>query len=359
MEQVQNTPQVHTAFNPVIIIGSPSTGETGDGELTITVNGEETVKSKEYFNGQAVFDLSSILQKKFVNQVTEVDALLNSESINKMYIDKSLFVKYSTLANAPDSGWDDEERCAINAVAQIGESSNKITLIGKILNKFSVLKLYDGYPQNVYGLTSFNEDFNSEFKFITFDTSTKATTTSRISIISSPLIFDDDPFIPERVEFWDNGIKSDERKVIRITDFCQIGTGINEAIPNHPFYIRWINGSAGRDHWMFTKRNEQKKSEITESFKPYIHDQEAAGTFEHVIAGNGSKAIVAGSGHITREDYEVLSDIVFSPKIEWYNETLQKWIQVKLDNPTIEKDYDAERADIELTFILPEIQMQY
>ena len=358
MEQVQNTTQVHTAFNPAIIIGSPSTGETGDGELTINVDGEEIVKSKEYFNGQAVFDLSPLLQKKFVDQVTEVDSLLNSESINKVYIDKLLFIKYSTEADAPDHGWDISERCAINAVVQIGESSSKINLIGKILNKFSVLKIYDGYPHNVYALTSHSES-NSEFKFITFDTSTVAKTTSKLSILSSPLIFDDDPFIPESIEFWDNGVKTDERKVIRITDFCQTATEIREIIPDHPFYVRWINNSGGRDHWMFTKRNEQKKSEITESFKPYIQDQEQAGTFEETIAGNGGKAIVAGSGHITREDYEVLSDIVYSPKIEWYNETLQKWVQVRLDSPTIEKDYDAERADIELTFILPEIQMQY
>lgn len=356
MEQVQNTPQVHTAFNPAIIIGSPSTGETGDGELTVNIGDDEITKIKEYFNGQAVFDLSSLLKKKIVDQVIEVDASLNTSSINKVYIDKMLFVKYHTEADAYATVWDNGTRCALNAVAQIGESSDKTGLIYKILNRFSEIKLYDGYPQNIYGLTGIG---GAEFRFITFDTITKGKTTQPISVISSPLVFDDDPFIPKTVEFWNNGVKTDERKVIRITDFCQISTGINETIPNHPFYIRWINVLGGRDHWMFTKRNEQKKSEITESFKPYIQDQEQAGTFEETIAGNGGKAIVAGSGHITREDYEVLSDIVYSPKIEWYNETFQKWVQVKLDNPTIEKDYNAERADIELTFILPEIQMQY
>lgn len=347
MEQVQNTPQVHTAFNPAIIIGSPSIGETGDGELTVKIYGEDIVKSKEYFNDRAIFDLSSILQKKFVDQVTEVDSLLNSESINKVYIDKLLFVKYSTEADAPDDGWDISERCAINAVVQIGESSSKVNLIGKILNRFTELKLYDGYPQNVYGITpGIDVEENSELIFITTDSSFNASTTQKISVVNSPLIFDEQ-FTPSSIEFWNGGIKTDSRKVFE------------ECTPDHPFYVRWINTLGGRDSWMFTKRNEQKKSEITESFKPYIQDQQQAKTFEETIAGNGSKYIVAGSGHITRDDYDILSDIVYSPRIEWYNETLQKWIQVKLDNPTIEKDYDAERADIELTFILPETQMQY
>lgn len=345
MEQVQNTPQVHTAFNPAIIIGSPSTGETGDGELTINVDGEEIVKSKEYFNGQAVFDLSSLLQKKFIDQITEVNPELNT-GIHKVYKDRNLFAKYSTEADAPDAGWDLSDKCALNAVVQLGESSDKTILINKFLTKFLRYVVYEGYPTDVYILTDGSNTTYLTFFYANGGTVT-CTMTDKLTVIKSQLI--------SPVETTLTAVRIYIDYTIRASVFVEYAA----CVPEHPFYIRWINVLGGRDHWMFTKRNEQKKSEITESFKPYVQDQEQAGTFEHVIAGTGGKAIVAGSGHINREDYEVLSDIVYSPKIEWYNETFQKWVQVKLDNPTIEKDYNAERADIELTFILPEIQMQY
>ncbi len=348
MEAEVLLPTVIAAYNPIVIQATQSSEgeESGEGVLQINIGDTQITKKKEYFDGKAIFDLSKLLQKFFKDEVVEELDSINI-GINKAFIDKNLFVKFSTEVIVSDDGWDISEKCAINAIVQLGKSSSKSNLIGKILNSFSVLKLYDGYPQNVYGLTPDDTvEENSEFRFVTTDSWFNAEISQKLVVISSPLIFDDQ-FLPVSVEFWNGGLKTDSRDVVE------------ECTPDHPFYVRWINNNGGRDSWMFTKRNQQKKSEITETFQPQVQDLESAGTFEQAIDGNGSKAIIAGCGHITREDYEVLSDIVYSPKIEWYNEELQKWIQVKLDNPFLEKDYDAERADIELKFILPEIQMQY
>ena len=65
MEQTQNTPSVHSAFNPALIICSPTGAETS-GQLIINIDDEIITKEQEFFNSVAKFNLSNILKKKFL-----------------------------------------------------------------------------------------------------------------------------------------------------------------------------------------------------------------------------------------------------------------------------------------------------
>lgn len=475
MEQTQNTPTVHTAFNPAIIIGSPTGAETS-GELIINVNDEVITKKQDYFNSVAKFNLSNILKKKFRNEVVEVNPELNP-NFNKLFLDRNLFVKYSTVVGASDDGWDIGERTALNAVIQNG-ANDLTSYIGKFLNEFPVLKRYDGYPLSVEFL-SHDEDVTSianesvnlydktnillklseggaidkindyEWLFtgdqyitpivfrianvinsngwwtVSFDlrgaqgvsvgldvdicdkssigggvltttdnqyrrvsftayvnnhtselynfvdincadwawyyirniqiekghiateykpsfTDTIATTEALQSVISVPVLLSGNMLLYNN-ETLDN-----------ITDEITIENA--DCTPKQPFYIRWINRKAGRSYFMFSNRQIFSSGVKSQEIVPLYDDNEQL--YDNVLIDlTGVEKVKAGA-IVSNDDFDILSKIAYSPRIEWFNEELQDWVRIFIDSADNDKDTFSSQNEITFTFSLPEPKTQ-
>ena len=58
-------------------------------------------------------------------------------------------------------------------------------------------------------------------------------------------------------------------------------------------------------------------------------------------------------------DFDAVSSLIYSPEIEWYREDLKKWVQLIVDSSNIEKDTRTGGGNVEITFLLPQIQTQF
>ena len=67
--------------------------------------------------------------------------------------------------------------------------------------------------------------------------------------------------------------------------------------------------------------------------------------------------VTVGASQITEEEYEVVSALLYSTFVQWYDESKGKWIDVIPDG---EASFvtGSPRTDIEITFILPDRQLQ-
>lgn len=342
MELESYLPGVHTAFNPVVINVSPSTGET-EGELKINIEGLEIIRKKEFFNDVAHFDISGIIRKFFKNSIEETDQTWNP-GIHKTYLDKMLFVKYSTEATS-ENGWDIGEICALNAVAQISESSDKTSLINTFLTRFAEYIIYEGYPISAYILTGGSDDTTLKFYYKN-GSNDSCHTQQNLCVITSPLISP-------------SGTSLD---LLQISTPGELHSIIfikyAECIPEYPFYVRWINNIGGREHWMFTKKSVKRKAETKSSFNPVVLDQSTATGFEEKLEATGEKKVVVGSGFVNKMDYEIICDMIYSTNIQWFNESTQKWVTITFDDSENEQDILPVNSEIEYTFKLPEFKLQ-
>lgn len=129
--------------------------------------------------------------------------------------------------------------------------------------------------------------------------------------------------------------------------------------PENPFYIRWINRQGGVDQWMFGYRQFATKTVTSQqSFAPSITDQQTH-TPSEVYALSGLETIRVGAQGLSQAEYDVLSNLIYSPKIEWFNEESQSWIRLSVASSNIERDNRNILSEVEFTFTLPEPQVQF
>lgn len=451
MEQIQNTPAIHAAFNPCVIIGSPTLGEL-TGTLEVHTDNGIITKSHEFFNGVAQFDLSSLLKKLFVDVLTELNPELNVGA-NKVYDDKNLFVKYHTESISED-GWDIGTRTALNAVVQLGQSSDLSFWYNKFLTKFNRLKYFQGFPQNVNILSEigvkvhFESDDQGDMQLVTTSTDVQD------AVISAPIAFDalaiNQTYIRKILNYIHvnetsnlygfgtkainlvagrayifsvsgkyNGLEGHYLNCILhpVGDwswqrYCQITSPLDTIasiqfvapttgdyeitsvyypqygdrtgsattnwymieesalldqkpvdiciLPENPFYVRWINAQAGYDYWMFGYRQFFTRSVTgAQTFKPYVLNQQTATAFEDLINIEGIEKVKVGAGTMTANEFECVSRLIYSPKIEWWNTALQVWQRILIDKGDSENDTHDTLKEIELSFVLPTPQLQF
>ena len=124
MNIVKRPPAIHTAFNPVMLHIEDS-NETVT--IDIVVNGLSIQIERDVLNGLSMFDLSKVIKKYFRDYREYVQSLI--------FLDYNLFVKYNI-----NTGGKILNLTAINAVAQIGYSSDFTTRKGTFLTQFNRLK---------------------------------------------------------------------------------------------------------------------------------------------------------------------------------------------------------------------------
>ena len=129
-------------------------------------------------------------------------------------------------------------------------------------------------------------------------------------------------------------------------------------VPEHPFYVRWVNALAGWDYWMFDCRYVKKRKIGSRKIvERYVPDISASSGNKQTIGLEIEEEVTVGASQITEEEYEAISALLYSTFVQWYDESRGKWIDVLPDG---EASFvtGSPRTDIEITFILPDRQLQ-
>lgn len=136
----------------------------------------------------------------------------------------------------------------------------------------------------------------------------------------------------------------------------------NECIPENPFYIRWINRLGGFEYQMFDQHKgyEQTAAGFTDFFPSFDDTTEASRTREIIDITEAKDTATVGLEQLDRDDFERLSKLIFSPRIDVFNPRLERWEGVTLDNTTrVSWDTRASKGAVEFVFRMKDIQLQF
>ncbi len=353
---------IHTAFNPVIfrtdynILGVNRGFRIAYQEFDVTLN-------KELFlNGQNLFDVQKVIQEFFI------DSKEISTFSTKIIYDKNLFAKYNAISNGHY-----RNKVVINAVAQIGESSDFTIKRGKFLTDFERLKLYDGYPITVSVLNfttgafvgSSNGVYNSQlitsgvYRDVSQEHLTLIVEPSSYMFINNGLAFE--PLTTNDLQI----ITTNTGEAITISQprsgYIENRIPVdNVCTPVNPFYIRWINMQGGWDYFMFQHRQTiSGQMKTGETFNPAVLNQETAKTFSEVLNIEASEEITVGATGLTESEFKAVSKLIYSPRIEYYDKEKDMWFRLISDKNGFEKDTYNVTQSVEFTFALPQVQTQF
>lgn len=364
MNIIKQPPAIHTAFNPVVLQLSTTDPDELFNEYVrvyLRANGKSVLLERELFNNITTFNLSGPLKRLFdegLYPTIPEAGYLEREGILSFVYDIDIDVREG-FVNIPGL-------LALNAVSQIGYSSDLTTLGQKFLTGFGKLKKYEGYPLSVAFL---NPEKNSYINFNGVTINPEGAVTDPHFVISIPdeansvSVSGVSLIEPLVTNFgWDITTNSDEQIYVRINTSGIPVMNIpvdHPCLPDSPFYVRWISRTGGWEYWMFSFRQSVEKEAASPMFAyPYILDQSTVKSDSNLIGMEGSEKITAGA-QIGNDEFDVISGIIYSPRIEWYNKEAGKWIILTVDSSSIAKDTREESQSIEITFLLPTPQLQF
>ncbi len=310
------------------------------GSLTISnpLSGKQATISGASYNGALTLDISPIVRAWLADKLREV-------SNNDVIVDDSaLYVRYfvDIFSNMPFM--------AINAVVQIGESTNMVPKVGNVLTTKPMLSYYKDYPLD-YSILSGAEGV------VTPNGTTIPYSISRIFVKQGLLMLllaeDGTPILTEDGEYiylyGGNGTVMNDGP-IRIVERC---------VPPAPFYVRWINTEGGVDYWMFQFMQERSMGvSNVERARIYVPNPAEASSNERVVAFNTKNTIRVGATGLKKGDFDALRKLPFSPLVEWWNEATQKWVGLTIDNYELNYSTRQPLHDVEMTFALPALYTQ-
>lgn len=369
----EGLPQCALAFAPNIQQWETDGDDT---ELTLHIehNGRRIELTAEFLNDMATFNWSVILKSLFEDRTMPI--LITDLSAKNLITDYNLVAyitaPYTDKNNTPVYS----DGMVVNGVAQFGESNMARTQV--FLTSFQRLKKYEGYPLGVsfiikettYPLLNGQsikdgggeanwEQYNiGEGKHLTLIDTEDATI---VSIANSPMdiylrdddynIITDAAYNPITVALPANYQLFDQRSIDHYP------------APQHPFYVRWINQQGGWDYWMFACRQTLQRSLTnTTVYTPYIEDISTARGDKAVISKEAAESVQVSSGPINPNEWDVISRILYSPRIEKYISGEggdAVWQTLLLDKGDASIGTHAPTGEIQLTFNLPTPQLQF
>lgn len=297
-------------------------------------NGSYENMAAESYRGVTRFDISALVKTWF-------NSGLKSLQNKTMVKDNALFTKF-TIKGIGGSGWT-ETFVAMNAVAQIGESSDREGYVGKVLTMFDSLSYYTGYELD-YSVLAGRNNLQSERGEI----EAKSIFRIRVDGMEQPLLDHD------------SGVIRDDKNE-PITVLPSFDTKVfAKRLPRNPMYVRWINQLGGVDYFMFAFRQKENSSvKSTSSYSPVINDTSAARYSSKVYALTSERTITIGAEGLNENEYQALSGIPYSPLIEFFDEKLRKWIGLSVHKFSL----DHARADathsVEMSLLLPKRNTQF
>lgn len=285
----------------------------------------------ESINGLVSFDVSPVLRAWLNTDLAEINILDGVEA------DGALYVGYTIkgIAGAGSS----TDYMAVNAVAQIGESSDWSDKIGKVLTSKPRITFYDGYPLD-YSIMTGAESIETP------NGSTTPNTITRCAIVA--LLTDESniPILTEAGEY----IYLIPEANIEVLESC---------VPQSPFYIRWTNNLGGVDYWMFSKyQNRTIGADSIENVSIYVPNTATANTNRRTLGLATDNTITIGAGNLSDREFDALRKMPFSRIIEWWNEKTQHWIRLSVEDFSLDYPHASGSYAIEITLALPTINTQ-
>lgn len=350
----------HNCFNPCIIKATKGDEDRAIIKIcpgSLSYISENFVKvEREYFNGKAVFDIRKIIQNFMQPGITFLDEI-------PCWTDSMFVFHYTVFDN---DGTYIYGAMATNAVAQIQETSNLNDNQGHVITKFDRLKRYAGYPLEIVVYSFLGAD-----TFIRFDGEAFVGPMSAFVFVLP--ITDAHNSIEIGNQDFDCYLRDNEGNIIKdssgnyITDvvvdsdYRQNMMPIeNPIMPENPFYIRWINRQGGYDYWMFSYRQYLTRSiSNQQTFNPYVENQETSDSFEELYDLSANESVRVGTEGLNANDYDCVSKLIYSPKIEHYNPETMKWTRIFVEKGDNELDTRSILNQLEFTFKLPTVQLQF
>jgi len=322
------------AFGDMKVFFSKGSGDTAQ-EVSAIYGGITYTAS--FYNYEAVIDLHG-----------KGIYLENAEYIS-LQEDTSLTIYSNTLfVGAFANGDLSKHYYPLNMSQQFGQDNNfsvdKISLCKQIRTNLTKIKRYTGYERRVaflcipqvYGAGYGQANIKIDGVDKGFVTHLKG---------MHPLFLLDASEANSSIEIVNNSI----------SDILQVE--VLDA-PEHPFYVRWVNALAGWEYWMFDCRYVKKrKIGSRKTVERYVTDMAASSGNKRTIGLEVEEEVTVGASQITEEEYEVISALLYSTFVQWYDESRGKWIDVLPDGEASFLN-GSPRTDIEITFILPERQLQ-
>lgn len=331
------------AFNPCYIEIEPNTGLTGE-TRRVYFSGEDGTKftiNMADVSGKGVvyIDISQYVRRLFKSNINKVD---NSP----LYADRLFRYKWTiSVMNEVQELHTYAQGTAINAVVQVSEDPNLTEQRGTFRTEFPDLRKYKGYeltvgiipPLATDGRPKINDLYIEHEEYVDhciFNVTGQSELTLGIE-----------------KQGWVGPLNVVLKKLAVEQVFCT---------PNNPFYVRWINQMGGYDYWMFGKRQVfTHKTENKKTFRPYISNILKAQTTTELYKFDVTEQVVVGAEQLKNEYFKPLSKIILSPQIEWYNENTERWIHVYIADYDFDYNTAKSSQDIEITFSLPDKQLQF
>lgn len=340
---------IHAAFNPIIVEVEDATLDT----ISISMLADKAyILEKETFNDKAIFDLSPIVRLLFNDTITN--------GSQNWFIDNNLVVKYTAKILETTYYF-----TALNAVRQIKESLDLLPSRGTFLTQFERLKFYEDYATQISVLSDetglyFSFDSGTQ-EYVSLSNSTFCFQLKEADYASISNAINDNVYLTTE----DNEVITNEagEEIVIITGG---GTIIERrmpidtcCIPENPFYVRWINQLGGWDYWMFS-RKQLLTNAISDSvtFTPYQDDTSIIDSTNKQLALTAKQSILVGAEQLTNNEFDVISKIIYSPKIQLYNKDTFDWTGLLVEDTKTEKETSLSKQSIELTFVLPTPQIQ-
>lgn len=362
MKIIQLPPGVHTAFNPVIIRIQKEAGEPDEFTLAVSIAKDtysfNATQERDFLNNNLLFDISEVLKKSFVDYIQE-------QPDANIYVDGKLVTEYRLYRSVVNPGPIGSVFYAVNAVVQIGESSNLQLQLGTFRTRFKRLTRYEGYPLDVsvlgyQGGTYYNFEGQSPSEQINLPHFTVRVNGNHDYLTISSVV-GWDPLQDQ------DGITITDEQGNIIYVASSDGTHElrriyidNKCTPEKPFYVKWINQQGGWDYWMFSFRQyKTRNTQNEETFVPTVFDQETATAFLREFYKEGIEEITVGADGLTANQYEVISKLIYSPDIQAYDTLNQKWYNLIVDGGENQDDTRSSSKSVTFTFMLPQPQIQY
>lgn len=362
----KEVPAVHTAFNPAIAEFS------GDGECELKVVDDRTQHSATLVvdanDGAVTYELQSVVQSFFADAVEAYPYTLSAYC----YYDYNLFTRYTykwqrrrldrvvTLSRSA---------CAVNRVAQFGDSSDLTDRCNEWLTGMARLRKWGAYPLtasfvpttdtesacNVYfddkAVTYNGVEWNfanAEARVLTLNVS--ASKSIKISPSGSK------SYLRTNLGAM---VRTADAQPITLSDGTIDETGhtlpvIECEVPRHAFYVRWVNRFGGYDYLMMACKNyETLNVSATTTYTNYYTDPATIGTNVHTLTKTATRKIKASSGQLPIDEIREARWVSFSPKIEYYDIATDQWFGLQVSTFDLELATDQTTGQIDFTFELP------
>lgn len=363
---IKEVPSIHTAFNPAVA----EFGGTDECNLTITDERTQhsAVLTIDAVDGVATYELQNVVQSFFTDVVEPYPYKL---SANCAY-DYNLFARYSygwsrRVGNKRRSFYG--YACAVNSVAQFGDSTDLTDHCNEWLTGMARLRKWYGYPLTASFIPTTDTESKCEVycdsRRVTYNgaawnfanTDPKVVT---MNVSASRLI----KITPSGSKFY---LRTNLGAMVR-TAAAQPITLSNGTIdesgnvlpivegnaPKHAFYVRWINRFGGYDYLMMACKNyEALNLSATTTYSTYYSDPSTIGTNVHTLGKTALRKIKASSGQLPIDEVREARWLPFSPKIEFYDITTERWFGLQVSTFDFELAADQTTGQIDFTFELP------